>query len=410
MQLLEPVNYGSGVAPSKNLELGLVLLKRLVFVCEESMMETVLSTVDSCLKSKENWLAGMAAIVAISEVSQVTIKPIDQLLSLVLSPVRDPNPQVRWATTDSIWRVYMNLGPNINERCQDRILVALSALIEDSHQRVLLQAAQAICDFSQVCTPNMLSPFLNVIVTQLLKLLKSQSQRVREVAFAALISLASSSKDRFSICFKAAMDTLLGILDTKVYACERLVCANCLFCISCIALAVGKERFHKYVVQVVGAIRSLAVCVIKTDHKMKVLILQAVLNFCRCLGKDFSVSESGVRPLLHELASEFVPEVGARAHLRKEEVLAYKVMEYCASELKENQVISTEKVQDIIREAPKTNPVSCEVVGSYVPPQTIQHHQPSAPTLREYHNSNGDKDRLEEKERGQAEIDMFSLT
>lgn len=275
MQLLEPVNYGSGVAPSKNLELGLVLLKRLVFVCEESMMETVLSTVDSCLKSKENRLAGMAAIVAISEVSQVTIKHIDQLLTLVLSPVRDPNPQVRWATADSIWRVYMNLGPNINERCQDRILVALSALIEDSHQRVQLQAAQAICDFSQVCTPNMLSPFLNVIVTQLLKLLKSQ--RVREVAFAALISLASSSKDCFSICFKAAMDTLLGILDTKVYACERLVCANCLFCISCIALAVGKERFHKYVVQVVGAIRSLAACVIKTDHKMKVLILQVNL-------------------------------------------------------------------------------------------------------------------------------------
>ncbi|KAK9931771.1 hypothetical protein M0R45_019035 [Rubus argutus] len=68
---------------------------------------------------------------------QVTIKHIDKLLTLVLSPVRDLNPQVRWATTDSIWRVYMNLGPNINERCQDRILVTLSALIKDSHQRVL---------------------------------------------------------------------------------------------------------------------------------------------------------------------------------------------------------------------------------------------------------------------------------
>lgn len=58
-------------------------------------------------------------------------------------------------------------------------------------------------------------------------------------------------QDRFAICYKTTMESLIGILHTESNTFGRLIHANCLACVSHIPITVGKERFNENVVQVI---------------------------------------------------------------------------------------------------------------------------------------------------------------
>ncbi|CAN6693567.1 unnamed protein product [Malus baccata var. baccata] len=73
-------------------------------------------------------------------------------------------------------------------------------------------AASAMLNFSENCTPDILTPYLDGVVSKLLVLLQNGKQMVQEGALTALASVADSSQDHFQKYYDAVMPYLKAIL------------------------------------------------------------------------------------------------------------------------------------------------------------------------------------------------------
>ncbi|KAL4559508.1 hypothetical protein LXL04_031646 [Taraxacum kok-saghyz] len=79
-------------------------------------------------------------------------------------------------------------------------------------RKLLAHAASAVLNFSENCTPDILTPYLDGIVSKLLVLLQNGKQMVQEGALTALASVADSSQEQFQKYYEAFMPYLKAIL------------------------------------------------------------------------------------------------------------------------------------------------------------------------------------------------------
>ncbi|KAI5410707.1 hypothetical protein KIW84_056013 [Lathyrus oleraceus] len=78
------------------------------------------------------------------------------------------------------------------------VLPALAAAMDDfQNPHVQAHAASAVLNFSENCTPDILTPYLDGIVSKLLVLLQNGKQMVQEGALTALASVVDSSQEHF---------------------------------------------------------------------------------------------------------------------------------------------------------------------------------------------------------------------
>nr|GFA71929.1 importin-5 like [Tanacetum cinerariifolium] len=91
-----------------------------------------------------------------------------------------------------------DLGPDLQVNYHARVLPALASAMDDfQNPRVQAHAASAVLNFSENCTPDILTPYLDGIVSKLLVLLQNGKQMVQEGALTALASVADSSQEQF---------------------------------------------------------------------------------------------------------------------------------------------------------------------------------------------------------------------
>ncbi|XP_075493570.1 uncharacterized protein LOC142531354 [Primulina tabacum] len=109
--------------------------------------------------------------------------------------------------------------------------------------RVQAHAASAVLNFSENCTPKILTPYLDGIVHKLLLLLQNSKQMVQEGSLTALASVADSSQEHFQKYYDAVMPYLKAILVNATEKSNRMLRAKTMECISLVGMAVGKEIF-----------------------------------------------------------------------------------------------------------------------------------------------------------------------
>ncbi|MFQ6651148.1 hypothetical protein Gotur_023242, partial [Gossypium turneri] len=105
-------------------------------------------------------------------------------------------------------------------------------------------AASAVLNFSENCTPEILTPYLDGIVSKLLVLLQNGKQMVQEGALTALASVADSSQEHFQKYYDAVMPYLKALLVKATDKSNRMLRAKSMECISIVGMAVGKEKFR----------------------------------------------------------------------------------------------------------------------------------------------------------------------
>ncbi|XP_066371254.1 uncharacterized protein [Miscanthus floridulus] len=263
--------------------------------------------------SSEDWKRRNAALVTIAQIAEgsakVMIKNLEQVVGMVLNSFQDPHPRVRWAAINAIGQLSTDLGPELQNQLHHVVLPALASAMDDvQNPRVQAHAASAILNFSENCRPDILTPYLDVIVGKLLLLLQTGNQMVQEAALTALASAADSSQEHFQKYYDAVMPYLKAILMNATDKSNRMLRAKSVECISLVGMAVGKQKFKDDAKQVMEVLMTLQGSQMEADDPITSYMLQAWARLCKCLGQDFLPYMSVVMPPLLQSA-QLKPDV-----------------------------------------------------------------------------------------------------
>ncbi|MFS7907565.1 putative TOG domain, importin beta family [Helianthus anomalus] len=301
------------VGESSNYSFGQECLDRLAIALGGNTIVPVASELLPSYLAAPEWQKHNAALVALAQIaegcSKVMIKNLEQVVTMVLNSFQDPHPRVRWAAINAIGQLSTDLGPNLQVQYHQRVLPALASAMDDfQNPRVQAHAASAVLNFSENCTPDILTPYLDGIVSKLLVLLQNGKQMVQEGALTALASVADSSQEYFQKYYDAVMPYLKAILVNANDKANRMLRAKAMECISLVGMAVGKEKFRNDAKQVMEVLMSLQGSQMETDDPTTSYMLQAWARLCKCLGQDFLPYMSVVMPPLLQ-SSQLKPDV-----------------------------------------------------------------------------------------------------
>ncbi|KAJ8645121.1 hypothetical protein MRB53_006869 [Persea americana] len=253
--------------------------------------------------SAPEWQKHHAALITLAQIaegcSKVMIKNLEQVVTMVLNSFQHPHPRVRWAAINAIGQLSTDLGPDLQVQYHQHVLPALTSAMDDfQNPRVQAHAASAVLNFSENCTSDILTPYLDGIVNKLLMLLQNGKQMVQEGALTALASVADSSQEHFKTYYDVVMPYLKAILMKATDKSNRMLRAKSMECISLVGMAVGKEKFRDDAKQVMEVLMTLQGTPTEADDPTASYMLQAWTRLCKCLGQDFLPYMSVVMPPL----------------------------------------------------------------------------------------------------------------
>ncbi|KAL2940719.1 Importin-5 [Bienertia sinuspersici] len=260
-----------------------------------------------------DWQSHHAALIALAQIaegcSKVMIKNLEQVVSMVLNSFQDPHPRVRWAAINAIGQLSTDLGPDLQMQYHQTVLPALAGAMDDfQNPRVQAHAASAVLNFSENCTPDLLNPYMDDIVSKLMVLLQNGKQMVQEGALTALASVADSSQEHFQKYYDTVMPYLKAFLVNATDKPNLMIRAKAMECISLVGMAVGKEKFRDDAKQVMEVLMSLQGSQMESDDPTTSYMLQAWARLCKCLGQDFLPYMNVVMPPLLQSA-QLKPDV-----------------------------------------------------------------------------------------------------
>ncbi|KAJ0966279.1 hypothetical protein J5N97_027417 [Dioscorea zingiberensis] len=298
---------------TSNYSVGQECLDRLSIALGGNTIVPVASELLPAYLAAPEWEKHHAALITLAQIaegcSKVMIKNLEQVVNMVLNSFQDPHPRVRWAAINAIGQLSTDLGPDLQVQYHQRVLPALALAMDDFHNpRVQAHAASAVLNFSENCTPEILTPYLDGIVGKLLVLLQNGKQMVQEGALTALASVADSSQEHFQKYYDAVMPYLKAILMNATDKTNRMLRAKSMECISLVGMAVGKEKFRDDAKQVMEVLMTLQGSQMEADDPITSYMLQAWARLCKCLGQDFLPYMSVVMPPLLQSA-QLKPDV-----------------------------------------------------------------------------------------------------
>ncbi|ONK75287.1 uncharacterized protein A4U43_C03F15290 [Asparagus officinalis] len=292
---------------TSNYSVGQECLDRISIALGGNTIVPVASELLPAYLAAPEWQKHHAALITLAQIaegcSKVMIKNLEQVVNMVLNSFQDPHPRVRWAAINAIGQLSTDLGPDLQVQYHQRVLPALASAMDDfQNPRVQAHAASAVLNFSENCTPDILTPYLDGIVSKLLVLLQNGKQMVQEGALTALASVADSSQEHFQKYYDAVMPYLKAILMNATDKSNRMLRAKSMECISLVGMAVGKEKFRDDAKQVMEVLMSLQGSQMEADDPITSYMLQAWARLCKCLGQDFLPYMSVVMPPLLQSA------------------------------------------------------------------------------------------------------------
>ncbi|XP_013628816.1 PREDICTED: importin-5-like isoform X2 [Brassica oleracea var. oleracea] len=298
---------------TSNYSMGQECLDRLAIALGGNTIVPVAYQQFSAYLVASEWQKHHASLIALAQIaegcSKVMIKNLQQVVSMVLSQFQSPHPRVRWAAINAIGQLSTDLGPDLQNQHHQRVLPALAAAMDDlQNPRVQAHAASAVLNFSENCTPEILAPYLDGIVSKLLVLLQNGKQMVQEGALTALASVADSSQEHFQKYYDVVMPYLKTILMNATDKSKRMLRAKSMECISLVGMAVGKDKFKEDARQVMEVLMSLQGTEMEADDPITSYMLQAWARLCKCLGQDFLPYMDVVMPPLLQSA-QLKPDV-----------------------------------------------------------------------------------------------------
>eukprot|EP00271_Cylindrocystis_brebissonii_P019237 TRINITY_DN5787_c0_g1_i1.p1 TRINITY_DN5787_c0_g1~~TRINITY_DN5787_c0_g1_i1.p1 ORF type:complete len:1153 (+),score=248.27 TRINITY_DN5787_c0_g1_i1:117-3461(+) len=277
---------------STDYEMAQECLDRVALALQGNSLLPVASQLLPPYLADSDWKKRHAGLIALSQIAEgcakVMITSLDSVVAMVLTGFRDPHPRVRWAAINAMGQLATDLGPDLQEAHHQRALPALILAMEDFNTpRIQAHAAAAVLNFSESATPEVMTPYLDAIISKLLILLQTNKRMVQEGALTALAAVADCAQEHFSKYYDAVMPFLKMILVGCVNKDDRMLRSKALECISLVGMAVGKEKFRADAKQVMDVLLQLQGTETEDDDPTTGYLLQAWARLCKCLGQEF---------------------------------------------------------------------------------------------------------------------------
>jgi importin-5 len=205
------------------------------------------------LLGSSDWRQRHAALMAISSMAEGCEKymktELSRILDLILPPLSDPHPRVRWAACNAVGQLSTDLAPHIQNEAHKRIMHALVPLLDIPEPRVQSHAAAALVNFCEAIefdNRDMLGDYLDGILERLLALLRCPKPYVQEQAVTTIATVADAASTQFVKYYDHIMPLLIGAMQSGTGLKEyRMLRAKSMECATLIALAVGEKTFSK---------------------------------------------------------------------------------------------------------------------------------------------------------------------
>ncbi|CAN3375996.1 hypothetical protein DIURU_003228 [Diutina rugosa] len=246
------------------------------------------------MAQSSEWRQRQAALMALSSAAEgcvdVLMDQIDSLLDMVIPLVADPHPRVQYAGCNALGQMSTDFANVVQLSFGHRILPPLiSHLTNKSVPRVQAHAAAALVNFSEAAPKEVLEPYLDQVLSNLLGLLQNSPKRyVQEQVLTTIAIIADAAQNFFSKYYDTLMPLLLHELaqpDTDEQT--RSLKAKCIECSTLIALAVGREQFSAHAQEVLERFAALQQSIVSDDDPIKQFLEQGWCRVCRIVGREF---------------------------------------------------------------------------------------------------------------------------
>ncbi|XP_068157334.1 importin-5 [Drosophila tropicalis] len=248
-----------------------------------------------------DWKHRFAALMAISAIGEGCHKQmeamLDQVMSGVLVYLRDPHPRVRYAACNAIGQMSTDFAPTFEKKFHDQVIPGLLGLLDDvNNPRVQAHAGAALVNFSEDCPKNILTRYLDAIMTKLENILNSKfkelvekgNKLVLEQVVTTIASVADTCEAEFVAYYDRLMPCLKFIIQNANSEEFRMLRGKTIECVSLIGLAVGQEKF-------IGDAGEIMDMLLKThtegdlpdDDPQTSYLITAWARMCKILGKQF---------------------------------------------------------------------------------------------------------------------------
>ncbi|ODV60199.1 ARM repeat-containing protein [Ascoidea rubescens DSM 1968] len=242
---------------------------------------------------RERQAALMALSAAVEGCADVLITEIPKLLEMILPLMNDPHPRVQYACCNALGQMSTDFATTIQSTSANQILPSLiSKLTNESSPRVQAHAAAALVNFSENATKELLEPYLDDLLTNLVTLLQSHHKYVQEQVLTTISVIADAAEKKFIKYYDALTPILINvILNNDFQAENQLIKAKSVECLSLIALAVGKEKFQTHQHQVLQIFETIQDQIlnhqVNDDDPVLSYLQQSWSRLCSVVGVEF---------------------------------------------------------------------------------------------------------------------------
>ncbi|VEU19614.1 DEKNAAC100612 [Brettanomyces naardenensis] len=258
----------------------------------ETLAQPLFQYLPSMLQSAD-WHERQGALMSLSSATEgcrdVLITEIPRILDLLLPALQDPHPRVQYACCNALGQISTDFADVIQRTAGDRVLPALVSMLSIKNvARVQAHAAAALVNFCEEASQQVLEPYLDGLLSNLLSLLQSAPKRyVQEQVVTTIAIVADAAENRFIKYYDTLMPLLLDILRAESVPESRLLKAKAIECATLVALAVGKEKFSQNAAEILQIMTNLQQNLQGDDDPVRAYLQQGWSRVCRLIGKDF---------------------------------------------------------------------------------------------------------------------------
>ncbi|KAJ6412799.1 hypothetical protein OIU84_005780 [Salix udensis] len=172
------------------------------------------------------------------------------------------------------------------EECARFILDQLVALAR-ADAWFLINCCSGTYHFVENCTSNMLDPYLDEIISKLLRCLQKGKQLLKQWALSALAAIAKSSQDRFLDYYRTVMPYLNFVMMKARGESNGLLLSATISCMTAIWTGIVKDKFSDDTQQAVQLLASTPISNLDIHDPVIIQGLRAWGRLCKCLGQKF---------------------------------------------------------------------------------------------------------------------------
>ncbi|KAJ6678041.1 hypothetical protein OIU85_008610 [Salix viminalis] len=183
------------------------------------------------------------------------------------------------------------LHPELQNHYHQKVLPALTKAMDDFSDSKIQTSIRGSCNeelnenglalalcklqwityhFVENCTSNMLEPYLDQIISKLLKCLQKGKQLLKQWALSALAAIAKSSQDRFLEYYRTVMPYLKFVMTKAKGESYGLLLSETISCMTAIWTVIGKDKFSDDTQQVVQVLASTPISNLDIHDPMRI--------------------------------------------------------------------------------------------------------------------------------------------